>query len=334
MVCKDLNVCIIGSGSIGRRHATILDELDIGKIIFYSDKNNNGSVSVGKKLFPMINNFETAISDADAVFIANPSSLHTPYLLKLIDRDKHVYIEKPVGVDVSDLSLLRAAEGSGRLKIQVGSQFRFNRLLCSLKIKLQEGVLGSVYSVSAYSGEHIEDYPYPNYKSSYAVDPSLGGGVILTQIHQIDYLNWLFGPITRVFAVQNSIDSVELNVETCVCYVLNCQSGLNIICNLNFLRRPKLQNLEIGGSQFNASWNYEASELRIESSIKDQPRSYIEKHPFDRNAMFRGAITNFLDAIKGNAKLGSPLSEGIESLEIACAIKESLLAGEPINIGR
>ena len=333
MVCKNFKVCIIGSGSIGRRHAEILTDLNINQIVFHSEKNIDGPVKIGNKSFPMISDFSAAIADTDAVFIANPSSMHTSYLLRLIELEKHVYIEKPVGVNKIDIDILRTIERKSRSKIQVGSQFRFNEHLCSIKSKLRENLFGTIYSVSAYSGEHIKDYPYPNYKHSYAVDPALGGGVILTQIHQIDYLNWLFGPIVSVFAVANSTNILNLEVETCISYILVCESGLNITCNLNFLRRPKLQTIEIGGSACNISWSYETNELVFESSVKNHPHYHKEKNPFDRNAMFRGAIINFLDAINKNTALVSPLADGIRALEIACAVKESVRARKIINIG-
>ena len=71
----------------------------------------------------------------------------------------------------------------------------------------------------------------------------------------------------------------------------------------------------------------------FESSVKNHPHYHKEKNPFDRNAMFRGVIINFLDAINKNTDLVSPLADGIQALEIALAIKESVRARKIINIG-
>ena len=57
-------------------------------------------------------------------------------------------------------------------------------------------------AVQAQNSSYLPDWhPYENYKESYAAKKELGGGVVLTSIHELDYLYWLFGKINDVFSI-------------------------------------------------------------------------------------------------------------------------------------
>ena len=54
--------------------------------------------------------------------------------------------------------------------------------------------LGRISSVEININSYMPDWhPYESYKEYYVGKKELGGGVVLTEIHEIDFINWLFG---------------------------------------------------------------------------------------------------------------------------------------------
>ncbi len=59
---------------------------------------------------------------------------------------------------------------------------------------INQDKLGKIYSVQVDLGEYLPDWhPWEDYRQSYAARADQGGGVVLTLIHELDYLHWLFG---------------------------------------------------------------------------------------------------------------------------------------------
>ena len=59
----------------------------------------------------------------------------------------------------------------------------------------------SAFAEVNLSNARSENESYEDYKKSYASKKELGGGVVLTCIHEIDYMYWLFGDIKEVFSL-------------------------------------------------------------------------------------------------------------------------------------
>ena len=96
----------------------------------------------------------------------------------------------------------------------VGYQLRFHPCLLALQRALHENSLGHLLSVRAHVGEYLPGWhPYEDYRQMYASRSDLGGGVLVTQIHEFDYLYALFGLPRRVFAIGGHWSHLEIDVE-------------------------------------------------------------------------------------------------------------------------
>ena len=74
-------------------------------------------------------------------------------------------------------------------------------------------------------GEYLPGWhTYEDYRQMYASRADLGGGVILSQIHELDYLYWLFGLPKRVFALGGHLTRLEVDVEDIASILLECRS--------------------------------------------------------------------------------------------------------------
>jgi predicted dehydrogenase len=78
---------------------------------------------------------------------------------------------------------------------------RFHPGIARLKELLNKDVIGKAVSARLQVGHYLPDWhPEEDYRQSYSAIKSMGGGVILDSIHELDYIRWLIGEINEVFA--------------------------------------------------------------------------------------------------------------------------------------
>ena len=91
----------------------------------------------------------------------------------------------------------------------MGNQFRFHPCIKKIHQLVKQKKIGKIISVQVENGSYLPDWhPYEDHAISYASKKKLGGGVVLTQIHDIDYLYWIFGNPKSVFSVTGKIISI------------------------------------------------------------------------------------------------------------------------------
>jgi len=130
--------------------------------------------------------------DVNTVFIATRHDSHAAYVLKALEADKHVFVEKPLCLTEEDLAAIETAchrltETQGRSPLlMVGYNRRFAPLTTELWEVFKQGPLAMVYRVNA--GSIPPD--------SWIQDPEIGGGRIIGEAcHFVDLLNWLAGEL-------------------------------------------------------------------------------------------------------------------------------------------
>jgi predicted dehydrogenase len=147
---------------------------------------------------------------------------------------------------------------------------------------------------------------------------------LLTQIHQIDYLNWLFGGFVTVFAQQVAIPELEIDVESSVTYVLGSEQGVPVVGHLNYAQRPKNTGMEIVGTNGRLSWSADMNSLILHRTGSVEPEAWHA--PLNRNSMFIECMSDFLNAIEHRTEPAAGLPAGTAAVKIAESIKKSLLS--------
>jgi predicted dehydrogenase len=327
-----MRIAVIGTGSVGRRHLGNLVGLEKVDAVAVSENGRLEKLEIEGRNVPVLHSAAEAYKDADAVVIANPTVFHRPYLQDALEAGCHVYLEKPAGTSAEGLDELADLADEKGLVVAMGTQNRFHDRLDDLRTALAAGEAGQILNVVANLGEHIADYhPGEDYRQSYTARAELGGGILLTQIHQIDYLNWLFGPFSRVAAVGGKQSDLDIDVEDNVTYLLQGASGVPVVGHLDYLQRPKRVSLELYGTARSYRWDYFANRLETTAAALNAVPQ-ISESPFDRNALFRRAMANFLGAIETGTAPRSTLRDGIAALRIVDAIRQACETHNTIRI--
>jgi myo-inositol 2-dehydrogenase / D-chiro-inositol 1-dehydrogenase len=142
-----------------------------------------------------------ASKEVDAVVIATPPYYHPHHLEAVVAAGKHVYLEKPVAVDVPGamkvVEIGKRAEG--KLSLDVGFQIRDCPPFVEMVRRIHGGALGNIVCGEAYYLTGYLDRPaWPNASPverrlrNWVYDRALSGDIIVEQnIHVIDICNWI-----------------------------------------------------------------------------------------------------------------------------------------------
>lgn len=182
------------------------DQLEAGKQHFDKVNEDLGRAPIDSKLLfrgPHAYQQMAESKDVDLIQISTPPFFHVQHLEAAVASGKHVYCEKPVGVDVRQAS--QALEIAKRVKptqsVDVGFQCRNAPPIAAIAEKIKAGALGKIASVNGnYNAPASTEKNRPGAsKDEYRLrnwlwDRALSGDILVEQnIHIIDLCNWMLG---------------------------------------------------------------------------------------------------------------------------------------------
>jgi predicted dehydrogenase len=162
----------------------------------------------------------------------------------------------------------------------------------------------------------------------YASSAALGGGVMISQIHEFDYLYSLFGMPRSVYSLGGHWSGLDINVEDTASTLMYCfvdQKPIAVHLHQDYLQRPANRQCEIIGERGRIVADF--ANLRVTS-----PQGTQDFAGFDRNQLFIDQTKHFLACIAGSESPVVDLHAGIQSLRIALAAKQSITSGQLVNL--
>ncbi|HEY2859862.1 MAG TPA: Gfo/Idh/MocA family oxidoreductase [Terracidiphilus sp.] len=182
------------------------DNLAAGKQHFDKVNADLGRAPIDSKLmFRGPHAFEqiAASKDVDLIQISTPPFFHVQHLETAVAAGKHVYCEKPVGIDIrqANQALAIAKRVKQTQSVDVGFQCRNAPPIAAIAEKIKSGALGKIVTASGNynapastekkrEGERQDEYRLRNW----LWDRALSGDILVEQnIHIIDLCNWMVG---------------------------------------------------------------------------------------------------------------------------------------------
>lgn len=329
-----LKVIFFGLGSIGQRHLQNISKLFSNLEIYSFKKNNNNFlIKDGKKNIKVdiLKKYKikkiSSLSELNSInfdfgFICNPSSLHVKFALILAKLGVNLFIEKPLSNSLKDVIKLKNIIKKKKIKCMLGFNLRYNQCYNFIKKKLNNKTFfGKIYKVDLFNGEYLPDYhPYENYRNSYASKKKLGGGVLLTQIHELDLILSLFGKPKKIYSYCNKISNLEIDVEDNIDALMIMKDKIILNLHLDYITKPPIRYLNIYGYKKNLLWDYYKNEITI-INRNNFIKKKIRFNDFDRNKMFEDELKDFINLKKNNQNLPN-IEDGIESLKLAIQLKK------------
>jgi len=336
---------IAGLGSIGRRHFRNLIALGEKDIILLRTRK---ATLPDDELagYPVETDIHEALQKhkPDAVVVANPTALHLDVAIPAAEAGCHILLEKPISDSLERVDTLQQAAQKSGSKILVGFQFRYHPTLNKARELIQSNALGKVLTVHAHWGEYLPQWhPWEDYRQSYAARADLGGGVIRTLTHPLDYLRYLIGEVDSLWSFNGSISPLDLEVEDVAEIGLKFSNGAIGGVHLNYVQRPPRHTLEIVGTDGTLRWDNADGVLQLQkfpapfASYSDLPpapviQTFAPPEGFERNQLFVSQTRHFIETARGESEPICRLEDGIMALRLALAAKESASIGNVLHI--
>ncbi len=126
----------------------------------------------------------------DAVFVATPPHLHAEMAIAALKNGKHVYCEKPIGINPAQVQAVVNAARASKKIFTAGQQLRSVRRFSETVRRIHDGVLGDIVMIKAQR-HATADLPHDGSSGDWYFDVSKSGGYLIEQsVHNLDLCNW------------------------------------------------------------------------------------------------------------------------------------------------
>ena len=288
---------IIGYGSIGKRHAKILAEMnEISHISVLSSQTGLP--------YKTINSLEDISNlNPDYVVIASPTDQHY-HQLKFFEENYKgikILVEKPLFDSMIDLIVSRNI-------VYVGYNLRFHPMMNKIKEICKNR---RIWNINVICCSYLPDWrPERHYQDTSSAKKDSGGGVLLDLSHELDYTQWLTGPIEVKHAVSQKVSSLEIDSDDILLLSGRTQDGAYVHIGLNYFTRKPIRQILINGEDISIQGDLIANTL---SMVVNADASEFSWPNLERNETYRA---QHRAALEGDWKNICTFEDGLNTMRL------------------
>jgi predicted dehydrogenase len=319
MKVTDPCILVVGAGSIGCRHAGNLRALgcEVGVYDVSGERMRACCATTGSGEVPDL--AEALASGAfNAAVICTPTVHHVPTAQACADAGLHLFIEKPLSDRLEGVDRLIDTVRSRDLMCMVGFNLRYEPGLVWLKQNLDPRTIafGRVEF-----GSYLPSWrPEQDYRLVYSARKELGGGIVLDDVHEIDYPCWIFGYPRRVSSTAGRFGNLDIDVEDTAEIQLIYPDRV-ITLHMDYLQRRYTRRAEFCTREgYSVSWVFGNA---VTWTDADGAHTHAYGADFRINDLYVAEMQDFLTTLAGGRTPPSTLENGAEILRIALQVKEA-----------
>ena len=321
---------IAGLGSVGRRHMRNLVALGETDIVLY--RTHKATLPDNELAgYPVETDLAQALKKhkPDAVIVSNPTSLHLDVAIPAAEAGCAILLEKPIAGSMERVDILQKTVQKSGSKVLVAFQFRFHPGMVKTRELIQNGEIGRVVSASVHFGEYLPAWhPWEDYRQGYAARADMGGGVVATQCHSLDYLPWLVGQkVESVWGFAAKLSDLEVTADDTSKIGLRFEGGALGSLHLDYNQQPPEHEFRIIGTIWAIKGNLADGAARIYRTEKKDWDVYPLPAGWERNVLFQQQTRHFVDVVKGKAQSSCTLEDGVQVQRVISAVHESQRTG-------
>ncbi len=341
-----LKFALVGCGRIAQKHAKLLGEgkVEGASLAAVCDVRPEAAQVIGDKYgVPFFTDCHAMMrdkeSDIDVISILTESGHHARDCVQLAPYRKHMVVEKPMALTISDADLMIRTCDQAGIKLFVVKQNRYNLPVTKLIEALRAGRFGKLVmgTVRVRWCRPQSYYDQAAWRGTWALD----GGVFSNQAsHHVDLLEWCLGePVSVVAKSRTALANIE--AEDTGAAIITFRNGAIGVVEATTAARPKDTEgslsilgeyglVEIGGFAVNKmrTWNFSRPEPGDEEVVAKYWEDPPDVYGFGHIAYLRDVVLS----IEKNAPSLVDGLEGRKSLELISAIYESIESGREVHL--
>jgi predicted dehydrogenase/GT2 family glycosyltransferase len=282
------------------------------------------------------------LEGVDAIGVCVPPSAHAEVAVAALRAGAHVWIDKPLALDLGDCERIRAAAAASAARVVVGFHMRSHRLLARARAIVTSGALGPLESIRCTWSSPRDDVDLPAWR---ARRDRGGGALIEIGVHHVDLWRYLTGAeVEEVFAL--SRDGVRHDEHALVTARL---SGGILASTALSERAPHQIEVEVTGGDARLHVDCLRFEGLDVSTHRDRPGAAstrlrraahalgalpeglrVMRRGGDYHDSYRLAWEHFEEAIRTGQPARASLEDGIRAVEVTLAAHASRAQGVPV----
>ncbi len=318
-----MKILVCGLGSIGKRHvSTLRTHGDFEFVALRSGVTGKGNSENVEEIFDAK---EIPHYKFDGALITNPTSEHIRTALQVAGYGIPLFIEKPLDKNLELADELEDLVVKNGVPVLIGYNMLYHPAIEKMIEMIRENAIGKIIAAKSQFGTYMPAWHKDeDYRESYAAKASLGGGVVLTSIHEQNYLTEMFGEAVEVMAMRTGGNVLGIDSEEGSEIIMRHSSGVVSNIHLNFFQRPYTRTCQLIGSEGTIFWDFMIPELTLFTNGKltkiNLGSDYVEL----LNTSYRNQMRHFIEVIEGKASTGVPLSSGIRDMRVALDILKQI----------
>lgn len=337
---SSLRIGIVGLGRLGQRHAQALA---------FSTRNctltaacspvESERVYATEQLgiAQVYSRYEDLLADPniDAVVLVTPTSLHADQAIAALQAGKHVFVEKPLALNVPDCErVLAEAAKHPALVAMVGFVRRFDPSYRAAQASIEAGEIGRPFIVRSQTCDQNDP---DGFFVKFA--PTSGGIFMDCSVHDIDLARWMLGRPKALRAYATGTVALhpglsEFGDVDNGLAIVDFEGGAKAVFYASrTMAHGHETSTEIIGTAGKLLVGEHAARDRVVKSDSHGVRHAVLKDFYERfEAAFAAEMGEFVAACRGERALTLTLSDALEATRIGLAITRSLQSQMPETV--
>ena len=332
-----INAAIVGLGRWGRSLAVATtSSSDIRFLAAATGTRKNAEDFCRANDIALADSYEEILrrADIEAIVLATPHSQHEAQALAALRAGKHVFVEKPLTLDLAGARRVAAAAADNGLTLAVGLNRRFHPSICELRERLHSGRLGKVVAmVAQHTTSTAQFVPLDNWRA--APQEALGGAFTATGVHSLDHMIEFAGRVREMRCVTaRNYPGHSDDTTTLMLQFASGASGL-IFCsvatatNFNFTLYGSEGLGEISRPDLSRFRFVPASTAAPVGPVRAPPDEIMEFPSFDT---LKAELSTFARAIRERKPYPVPIDEVLHGMAVFDAVVQSAQSGGIVQV--
>ena len=249
----DLNIIVIGLGSMGKRRIRLLKQISNNIKIFGVDTNKERQEEVEKEFnIKGYDSIKEAVKNEkiDAAIISTSPLSHNNIIKECLGHNLHIFTELNLVEDGYEENIKLAKKKERILFLSSTFLYRKEIEYISRKVNNIEMPVNYIYHV----GQYLPDWhPWENFKDFFVNEKRTNGCRELFAV-ELPWIVRTFGEIKNLNAVKDKISTLEVNYPDNFITMLEHTNGNKGVLVIDIISRKAVRNLEIFGEEIHLTW--------------------------------------------------------------------------------
>lgn len=336
---KPFGVGIFGIGWVAGEHIKAFNQNPHMEVKALASRRRQSAQGAKERLglrCDILNTYEQLIErdDIDIIDICSPNLLHAEEAIAAAQAGKHLVIEKPIAMNLAELTAVKEAIVKAKVKSQVGFVSRFNPHVRSIRSMIDQGALGELFYTEVDYYHEIGPW-WSGW--NWGANTCQGGpsATLVAGCHAVDLLYYLAGQaVTEVFAYGTFGHRQDYEYEPTYAAVVKFENGKIGKTGCSFENEcPYVMNIQLHGSKgsilnekfFTKAW-FTGQEGWQEFNTIYLDSGDVTHHPFTE------MVDDLAEALLQEREARANIHEAYVSHEICLAIDRSIATGQAVKL--